>query len=96
MKSHTTSFFTAYTIFLVNLIEPEPRLTYIFILEEITSFYGVTAISVLDGTAVMMIAQRVRDQGSIPIEAQNVLGFFHLFEPLLHLVVNVISELKKT
>ena len=57
---------------------------------------NVTAISVLGGLAVVILTQIVRDRGSI---SQWGTEFFqivdhHLFDPLLHLVANVISELK--
>ena len=39
---------------------------------------NLTAISVLGGQAFMMLALIVRDQGSIPIEAQNFFGLCHL------------------
>ena len=54
----------------------------------------MTAISVLGGLAVMMLAQIARDQGLIPHSGTEFLGLCHLFHLLLHLVANVISKLK--
>ena len=55
----------------------------------------MTAISVLCGQAIMMLAQIVRNHGSIPVKAQNFFGSHNLFDTLLHLVANVISEFER-
>ena len=56
----------------------------------------VTAISVLSGLVVMMLTRIVRGQGSIPCCGTEYYSInnHQLFDTLLHLVANVISELK--
>ena len=55
-----------------------------------------TAISFLGGLVVMMLSQTLRDQGSIPHWGTEFFRIAnrHLFDPLLHLVANLISELE--
>ena len=56
----------------------------------------VTAISVLSGLVVMMLTEIMKDQGSIPCcgTEYSWITNHRLFDTLLHLVSNVISELE--
>ena len=55
---------------------------------------NVTAISVLGDLVVMTLTQIVRNQGLVTCLGTEFFRSCHLFNPLLHLVANMISELE--